>query len=262
MAEVEPVASLPMYDWPEVHAAHQSLWTAIAGRLSKLGIAAPQFLDRTRALDSVWRDAGLVLSQTCGFPFSTRLRGIVRLVGTPIYDVPGCDGAYYSSMIVARSSESSESLAGLKSKRFAYNAADSLSGYLMLRAAMKDARIDPDTATWIETGAHRASIRAVAEDFADVAAIDAVCWALALRYEPEAASRLKVIATTPLRPGLPFVTAVERDESEVGSIQLAIKDALADPATKPAREALRISGLGSFNEFDYGPIAALGRRGS
>ena len=100
----------------------------------------------------------------------------------------------------------------------------------------------------------------MAEDFADVAAIDAVCWALALRYEPDAASRLKVIGRTPLRPGLPFITAVERDESEVRSIQVAIKDALADPATKAAREALRISGLGSFNEFDYGPIAALGRR--
>jgi ABC-type phosphate/phosphonate transport system substrate-binding protein len=260
LAEVEPVASLPMYDWPEVLSAHQSLWSAIAERLSAFGVAAPTSLERTRTCDSVWRDAGLVLSQTCGFPFSTRLRGLVRLIGTPMYDVPGCEGAYYSSMIVTRSSESAESVGGLKGKRFAYNAADSLSGYLVLRAAMKDAHIDPDSATWIETGAHRASVRAVAEDFADVAAIDAVCWALALRYEPEASSRLKVIGRTPMRPGLPFVTAVEREESEVRSIQVAIKDALADPATTAAREALRISGLGSFNEFDYSPIAALGWR--
>jgi hypothetical protein len=213
VADVKPVASLPMYDWPEVRAAHQALWTAIAERLRALGIAAPPSLDRSRACDSVWRDAGLVLSQTCGFPFSTRLRGIVRLIGTPIYDVPGCDGAYYSSMIVTRRGERAERLADMKGKRFAYNAADSLSGYLVLRAAMKDANVDPDTASWVETGAHRASVRAVAEDFADVAAIDAVCWTLALRYEPDAASRLKVIGKTPLRPGLPFVTAVERDDS-------------------------------------------------
>jgi ABC-type phosphate/phosphonate transport system substrate-binding protein len=260
LAEVEPVASFPMYDWPEVDAAHQSFWTAIAERLRKLGIAAPKFLDQTRASDSIWRDAGLVLSQTCGFPFSTRLRGFVRLIGTPIYDVPGCDGAYYSSMIVTRNSDSAESLAGLKGKRFAYNAADSLSGYLALRAAMKDARIDPDTATWIETGAHRASVRAVAEDFADVAAIDAVCWALALRYEPEAASRLKVIGRTPMRPGLPFITALERSDSELQTIQAALREAISDSATQAARHALHITGLGLFNEFDYGPIAALGRR--
>ena len=259
MAEVEPVASLPMYDWPEIHSAHQSLWAAIAERLRTFGIRAPSSLDQSRAPDSVWRDAGLVLSQTCGFPFSTRLRGIVRLVGTPVYDVPGCEGPYYSSMIVVRSSDAVEHLADLKGKRFAYNSSDSLSGYLALRAAVSDANIDPDAATWIETGAHRASVRAVAEDFADVAAIDAVCWALALRYESEAASRLKVIAKTPLRPGLPFITAIERNESEVRTIQLAIKDVLVDPATKATREALRIAGLGSFNEFDYGPMANLGR---
>ena len=260
MTDVQPVASLPMYDWPEVRSAHQSFWSAIAERLRAFGIAAPSSLDQSRSFDSVWRDAGLVLSQTCGFPFSTRLRGIVRLVGTPVYDVPGCDGAYYSSMIVTRNSEPVETLADLKGKRFAYNAADSLSGYLVLRAAMKEARIDPDATTWIETGAHRASVRAVAEGFADVAAIDAVCWALALRYEPKAASRLKVISKTSMRPGLPFITALERSDSDVRSIQVALKEAIADKATQAARQALHITGLGLFNEFDYGPIAALGRR--
>jgi ABC-type phosphate/phosphonate transport system substrate-binding protein len=260
LADVQPVASLPMYDWPELQAAHQSLWSAIAERLRTFGIAAPASLDQSRSFDSVWRDAGLVLSQTCGFPFSTRLRGIVRLVGTPAYDVPGCEGAYYSSMIVTRNSEPAESLAGLSGKRFAYNAADSLSGYLALRAAMKEVRIDPDAATWIETGAHRASVRAVAEELADVAAIDTVCWALALRHEPEASSRLKVIGKTPMRPGLPFITAVERPDSEVEAIQLALKEVMVDKAMEKARQALHITGLGLFNEFDYGPIAALGRR--
>jgi ABC-type phosphate/phosphonate transport system substrate-binding protein len=260
LAEVEPIASLPMYDWPEVHAAHQSLWSAIAERLRAFGIAAPSSLDRSRSFDSVWRDAGLVLSQTCGFPFSTRLRGLVRLVGTPAYDVAGCDGAYYSSMIVTRTREPAESLADFKGKRFAYNAADSLSGYLVLRASMKEAHIDPDTATWIETGAHRASVRAVAEQRADVAAIDAVCWALALRHEQDAASRLKVIGKTSMRPGLPFITALERSDQDIRMIQTALKEAIADKATQAARQALHITGLGLLNEFDYGPIAALGRR--
>lgn len=262
MAEVAPVASLPMYDWPEVEGAHQSLWAAIADRLGALGMAAPATLDKTRASDSIWRDAGLVLSQTCGFPFSTRLRGMVRLVGTPVYDVPGCEGAFYSSMIVVRNSEAAARLADVKTRRYAFNAHDSLSGCLALRAAMIEARLDPDAMEWIETGSHRASVRAVAEDFADVAAIDAVCWSLALRYEPEATARLKVVETTPLRPGLPFITAVERRDDEVRTIRTAIKEALADPATKAARQMLRIVNLGSFDEWDYGPIAKLGRLAS
>ena len=75
-----------------------------------MAFAAPPALNRSRTSDAVWRDPGLVLSQTCGFPFSTRLRGMVRLVGTPIYDVLGCDGPFYSSMIVVRTDEPASGL--------------------------------------------------------------------------------------------------------------------------------------------------------
>jgi ABC-type phosphate/phosphonate transport system substrate-binding protein len=223
-------------------------------------MSAPLKLDRFRPSEAIWRSPGLVLSQTCGFPFSTRLRGMVRLVGTPIYNVPGCQGPYYSSMIVVRNDEPAGRLADLASPRFAYNAADSLSGYLALGAALREAKREAQPRAWIESGSHRASVRAVAEERADVAAIDAVCWALALRYEPEATSRLKVLEQTPLRPGLPFVTAVERADAEVLTIRAVIKDVIADPATLPARQALRITGVGAFDEWDYGPIAALGRQ--
>lgn len=249
-----------MYDWPEVAEANQALWTAIATRLRAEGIAAPQKLERSRDVDSVWHDEGLILSQTCGLPFSTRLRGLVRLIGTPIYDVPGCDGPNYSSMIVMRGGDSAEALSDARARRFAYNSVDSFSGFLALRAAMREARIDPDFVEWIETGSHRASVSAVAGSLADVAAIDPVCWSFALRYEQEAAERLKVIGTTPLRPGLPLITAIERSDDEVRTIRAAIKEALADPATQGAREVLRIAGLGLLDEWDYSATAALARQ--
>lgn len=249
-----------MYDWPEVAWAHDQLWAALAERLNAAGIAAPETVDRSRDADLVWRDPGLVLSQTCGFPFSTRLRGIVRLVAVPTYGVAGCQGLHYSSMIVARSTEPAEELRLFAERRFAYNAADSLSGYFALRLAMKEAGIDAANVKWIETGSHRASIRAVATEDADVAAVDAVCWALAFSHEPESTSVLKVIAVTPLRPGLPLVTAVERSDDEVATMRAVLKDTFADPATKRARSALRIVGVGTSNEWDYIPIAALARK--
>ena len=260
MADAAPVASLPMYDWPEVHWANDTLWEAIVGRLAASGIAAPAALDRSRAYDASWRDPGLVLSQTCGYPFSTKLRGMARLIGTPIYDVFGCQGPYYSSMIVVRSNEPGERLADVGGRRFAYNTSDSLSGYLAFGAAAKEAKLDTKALEWIATGSHRVSVRAVAEERADVAAIDAVCWAFALRYEPEAASRLKVIGQTPIRPAPPLITAVERPENQVKAIRAAFEEAIADPATRSARKALRLTGLGKFDEWDYSPIAALGRR--
>ena len=124
---------------------------------------------------------------------------------------------------------------------------------------MSGGGVDPDSCRWIETGSHRASILAVAEEIAEVAAIDAVCWALALRYEPKAVARLTVVEMTAFRPGLPFITAVERGDKGVQSLRAAIKEALSDPATRAARKLLHIVGLGSLDEWDYGMIAGLGR---
>jgi ABC-type phosphate/phosphonate transport system substrate-binding protein len=246
-----------MYDWPEIAWATDALWSAVATRLNAAGIAAPARLERQRSPDAVWRDTGLVVSQTCGFPFSTRLRGIVRLLGAPVYDAPGCERGHYRSVIVARRGGGGEGLASLGGKRFAYNAADSLSGYLALCAAMKEAGLDPSRMDWIQTGSHRGSVRAVAEGRADVAAIDAVCWALAEAHEPDAHGALETVAHTPLRPGLPLVTAVERSDAEVAGIRSAVGAALADPELKEARLALRLVGFARLDEWDYAPIAAL-----
>ena len=81
-----------MYDWPEVQWAHDALWAAIAKRLQALGVEAPAMLDRLRPAEDVWLDPGLVLSQTCGWPYSTRLLDKVRIVATPVYEVEGCEG--------------------------------------------------------------------------------------------------------------------------------------------------------------------------
>jgi ABC-type phosphate/phosphonate transport system substrate-binding protein len=232
-----------MYDWPEVQWAHDALWSAIAERLTSAGIAAPERLDRVRPFAEVWRDPGLVLSQTCGFPVATALRGLVRLVATPVYEVEGCEGPLYSSTVVARLEAPGTRLSDFIGCRIAFNSRDSLSGYVTLNAALRSDGIDPAAFTWIETGSHRASIRAVAAEEADIAAIDAVCWALAHQYQPEGVSRLKVIARTALRPGLPFVTAGTRSESELQTVRRALSEALTTPETAAAREALHLAGL-------------------
>ena len=63
----------------------------------------------------------------------------------------------------------------------------------------------------IETGAHRASIVAVAEGRADVCAIDCRSWHMAKRYEP-GAKELRVVGWTGLRKGLPMITSVHTPE--------------------------------------------------
>lgn len=253
-----PVASLPMYDWPEVRWANDVLWSAIAAGLRRRGIDAPEPLERGRPMPEVWLDEGLVLSQTCGYPFARDLRGRVRLVATPIYEVEGCDAGSYSSMIVTRASERAGGLADFQGRRFALNSRNSMSGFIALKAAMADSGMQlADAAGWIETGGHRNSLMAVAAGQADIAAIDAVCWALAARHEAELVRQLKPIARTALRPGLPLITAGHRGDAELAALRAALQEALVDPGTAAARRALHLGGFVVLDEADYRPLADL-----
>ena len=57
MANVNlPVASLPMYDWPEVQGATDRLWRAIRDQLRAEGIEAPDRLTRPADPATTWRD--------------------------------------------------------------------------------------------------------------------------------------------------------------------------------------------------------------
>jgi ABC-type phosphate/phosphonate transport system substrate-binding protein len=252
-----PVASLPMYDWPEVQWANDVLWGVFRDRLDALGFAVPKALDRTRPSNEVWRDPGLVLSQTCGFPYAAQLREAVKLVATPVQRAEGCAGPFYASAIIARQ-DAPDGLAAFATSRFAINGRDSLSGYVALRAAMQAAGLAVDLAQWIETGSHRASVRIVAAGEADCASIDAVCWAMAKECELEAVAGLKVIGWTPLRPALPLITALQRGPEEVALIRSALEDALDMTSTKAARAALHLSGIAVLQEADYAPLAELG----
>jgi ABC-type phosphate/phosphonate transport system substrate-binding protein len=251
----QPIASLPMYDWPEIRWANDALWSAIALRLAEAGMEVPSHLDRSRAHDDVWRDPDLILSQTCGFPFSTQLIGKACLVGTPVYAVEGCSGPFYSTVIVARKGDGNR-LSEFRGRRFAVNSEDSLSGHVALRVAMLEAGLDPAAVEWVATGSHRNSIRAVAAGEADIASIDAVCWALAKDYEGEAVAELEVVTRTPLRPGLPLLTAL-REGGEVDKIRGAIREALADPVSAAPRAALHLSGIAALADADYAALAGL-----
>ena len=109
------------------------------------------------------------------------------------------------------------------------------------------------------SGSHLNSMIAVAEAKADVAAIDAVCWALAQRYRPDVTERLRSLATTPLTPALPLVTSRDRPDSEVDLIADAVRECFADPRTEGARKQLFLKSVERLPESDY--LAAYSRLG-
>ena len=254
-------ASLPMYDLPEVREWTDGLWTAIAGELREAGVpGVPDALERPLDNHDAWRPDGLLFSQTCGYPAATALRGVVRVVATPHYAAPGCDGHRYSSVIVVRASSGVASLGALRGGVCAFNSRDSQSGYNTLRAAIAPiaggGRFFERT---VETGAHAASIEAVRSGVADVCAVDCVTWALLARYRPSALDGLEVIRRTEPAPGLPFVTAGGCSAETVEWIRDALCGAFARPDLAETREALLIRGLSMLSLDAYEPLLAMER---
>jgi ABC-type phosphate/phosphonate transport system substrate-binding protein len=228
-----------MYDWPETRAAVEAFWTDLR---RKSGLMLPETLEQPwdeAALFAQWRDPALVLSQCCWGPMGLGLVPGLRVLAQPDYsDVPGGRGPLYRSALVAREGVACpvpqrpraaipEAVAQVT--RLAVNARHSMSGFLALMEdanslrvrAMPGRRRDAEDAgdlIEIETGGHRASIRAVAEGRADLAAIDCRSWAMALDHEP-CARGLVVVGWTAERPGLPFVTGAATDDKTAGRLR-------------------------------------------
>ncbi|WP_137110543.1 phosphate/phosphite/phosphonate ABC transporter substrate-binding protein [Rhodobacter sp. SY28-1] len=239
------IASLGMYDFGPAVAANDRLWALIRRGLTGRGIAAPETLTRgEHAYWDAWQAPELVLSQTCGYPFRARLQYKVTYVGTPDYGVDGCAPGHYRSVFVARADDPRQTLADFHGARFAYNEALSQSGWAAPQTHAS--RLGISLPPLLQTGGHRLSAHAVAEARADIAALDAVTFALLLEADPVVA-RLKVVALTDPTPGLPYITAAGRDPQPIFD---AVGEAIAalDPAD---RATLRLKGFVRLPVADY-----------
>ena len=254
-------ASLPMYDLPEVREWTDRLWTAVAEEFREAGVAGvPDALEDPCDHHKAWRPDGLLFSQSCGYPVATALRGVLRVVATPHYAAPGCDGHRYSSAIVVRASSGAASLDALRGAVCAFNSRDSQSGYNALRATVAPiAGGRRFFSRAIETGAHAASVEAVRDGRADVCSVDCVTWALLARHRPSALRGLRVLAFTEPVPGLPFVTASDCPVGTVGAIRHALRRAFDRPDLAETREALLICGLSVLPVDAYDPLLAMER---
>jgi len=240
-------ASLPMYARPELEDANSQVWAVIRDIMRDAGVDAPDALDPDGFGYPYWEHPKLLLSQTCGYPYRTRLRGKVALVGTPDYGVEGCPPGFYCSVLVTRATSSRDSVKDLQNATMAYNAKDSQSGYHgpLAFAASHGITLQPDRVT----GSHWASAKAVAEGFCDVAAIDAVTWRHMHAFD-DFTRCLKEIACTKPVPGLPLITGIPE---HVGALRSAIAFALDQRPNAAAR--LGLVQLMAFDPEKYHPNA-------
>ncbi len=234
------IASLPMYDRPETAAANDRLWALIH---HNIGIASPPMLTRKNNIWDQWLANDLVISQTCGMPFRTRLHGRVNLVASPTHDLSCAEGHYYS-LVIARKSDDRAALQDCQSARFAVNDPLSQSGWAAPQSLAASYGFSFDST--IIPGSHLASAQAGASGKADVAALDAVTWSHICRWD-DFASDLKEIAQTPATPALPYITSLGRDPAPIAA---ALEYAIAELSAQD-KAALCLKGISMIPVEDY-----------
>ncbi len=243
-----------MYEFRWTAAANDAVWATIGAALRRDGVPAPERLTRGAPLQATWRDPGLVLGQTCGYPYRHGLVDVVEIVATPRYGFEGCEGPRHCSFLVVRADDPRRELAAFAGARAAINARDSNTGMNLFRACVAplaaNGRLFADV---IVTGAHVASVEAVASGRADIAAIDCVTFAQLRRGRPDLIAAVSAIGRTPATPGLPLIAG----RGLAPRVREALFAALAEPALADAWAALGVVGADVLAPQDYAAIDAL-----
>lgn len=204
------------------------------------------------SLPDFWRRPDLLVSQTCGYPYATQLRGQVQLLATPAYDFPGCEGSDYSSVIVTGARSGIASLEQARGRVAAINDAHSNSGMNALRHAVAPFAKEGEFfngITW--SGSHAASLQLVASGAADIAAIDCVTFGYIAQEYPERLQGISVIDYSASAPGLPLIAGRLVPPALVERLRAALL--WPGDRLRAAMEPLHIK------SFDYLDDAAYGR---
>lgn len=198
-------------------------------------------------LKALWLSPHLLLTQTCGYPLMTELRGKVQVVGRPVYQLPHSANGNHCSLLVAREDDPRQALVEFRGSHGLLNSRDSNSGMNLFRHALaplqQDGRFFADTTL---TGGHRASLAAIKAGNGDLAATDTVTFDYLARDASEEVAGVKVIARTAEGPCLPYITRLGADADAIRAAMNQALNELPDVA-----HALAISDVLPASEADY-----------
>jgi ABC-type phosphate/phosphonate transport system substrate-binding protein len=219
------IAELLMYVAPEpIRQANERWLTRILERLGSDRLDAKDLF-----LTDLWLSPHLLLTQTCGYPLMTALRGRVRVIGRPRYELPDSSGGDHCSLLLSRADDAWRTLPDFRDSRGVINGEDSNSGMNLLRYRLAPLHRDGQFfASVAISGSHRESLRWLREDLADLAAIDSVTYAYLARYAEEEVAGLHVIARSALSPTLPFITTAAASDQQVEQLRLVMNQTLKE----------------------------------
>lgn len=242
----EHYAELLMYVAPAaVQQANQQWLARIFERLN-LTRRNADHLD----LHALWLAPELLVTQTCGYPLMTQLRGQVRVIGRPRYELAHSSKGEHCSLLLTRDDNPLTALADFYNSRGVINGHDSNSGMNLLRERLaplqRDGRFFASVGI---SGAHRESLRWLRENLADLAAIDSVTYDYLARFAPQEVAGLRIVTHSAPSPTLPYIGPLQLSDEQVLRIREAMNLALQD--LPQVVETLGIQEVLPASEDDY-----------
>ena len=149
------IASLDMYDFPEIRDATDAWWDALARGFAAEGLeGVPPHRTRGSEESAPWSAPDLFFSQICGYPLRKRFRETLQVVGTPCYRAEGCTGPRYRSVIIVQRDAGIGTVPDLQGARLAYNGALSQSGMSAYRALLAENGVTPGFSGLLRRSGH------------------------------------------------------------------------------------------------------------
>ena len=219
------IAELQMYVAPEsIHQANERWLARILEHLGETRLDAEGL-----SLPDVWLSPHLLLTHTCGYPLMTALRGKVRVLGRPRYELPDSSGGNHCSLILGRIEDARRTLPEFRDSRGVINGQDSNSGMNLLRHQLASLQREGRFFSQVGiSGSHRESLRWLREDLADLAAIDSVTFACLARHAAEEVAGLRVVARSAFSPTLPYITSATVSDRQAEALLQAMNQALRE----------------------------------
>lgn len=248
------IATLSMYDWPETADALDRFWKQISAYIKQIGINAPDDLHHVESQVPLWTNPDLLVGQTCGWPYANKLRGKVVPFARFDYGLEDCPPGMYQSIYIGRSEDDAKfikSRAGLAEvQSVAVNGDDSQSGFHVFGEIGNTSAANCLPAKKrVISGAHRNSIKYVAEGRAQIAAIDAVAFELARQYDAETVAGVTAIGKSEPKPGLPLITS-HQYASRIDELFAAVSGAL-QTLDHETRDTLMIRNVVPAGDEEY-----------
>ncbi len=239
-------AELLMYVAPyEVQQANENWLAQIFQKLEVTRLSAQDL-----SLMQLWLAPELLLTQTCGYPLMTRLRGQVTVIGRPRYELPDATGGKHCSLLLTREDNPRVTLQDFLGSRAVLNESGSNSGMNLLRQRLAPYQQNGQFFAHVQySGSHRESLRWLREDLADLAAVDSVTFAYLARFASHEVAGLRVVERSAESPCLPYIGAVGMSEKDVEHLREVMNQALRE--RPDVAEVLGVSEVLPSTEADY-----------